>query len=375
MFFRLNADGSQQTISLEGTFGGPFGSACWLIGGGPSLQESDWQGISASPIPKLGINLAGSGFFRPTFWTGYDPSARFHRSVYLDPGIMKFVHRRRGMDLVPETSFKVCDCPNTYFFEGDRSRGFADFVSQRHQSLVDWADTMVQGIDLLFHLGFRRIYLAGCEMRVTPTELQREAAARKGVLWSDHTRLSEFLTACEKQGLTAAMLDEIEEVSPYHFDERKSIRGAANTDSHYFRVAQYLRLSRRGMALAGLQLVSVTPHSRLNDYFPVMDTADALEEILQQVGDPQGETTRGRYRLAGPRVPQERGPMRDFRPLNWNENGVTRPEPNQLQGNLPQKDDDLIVEAEGLERAMPGPVLQRELSRRLDRPAEIVEEG
>lgn len=365
MFFRLNTDGTRQDLALEGMFCGAGGSACWLVGGGPALKECDWRAIAASPIPKMGINLAGSGLFRPNFWTAYDPSARFHRSVYLDPGIMKFVHRRRGMDLVPETTFKVCDCPNIVFFEGDRQRGFADFVSLQHRGVVDWADTMVQGIDLLFHLGFRRVYLAGCEMRVSPSERQRELARERGVEWTERSRLADFLTECEKKGLSGRALDDAGEVSPYHFEERKTIRGAANTDSHYFRVAQYLRLSRRGMALAGLELISVTPRSRLNDYFRVMDVATAVEEIHRRVGNPEEEETLGRYRQKGARTAVEWGPMRDFRPLNWPEGSRgsrERASPEKLEG------EDLIVEAEGFVKEEMRGELERMIEGRGDVP-------
>ena len=182
MFYRLQTDGVQVGAALEDVYSGPVDSACWLIGGGPSLAELPHGDIADSPIPKMVVNLAGSHLLRPTFWTSYDPSARFHRSVYLDPGIVKFVHRRRSMDLVPETTYKVCECPNTYFFERDGQRGVHDFLAATHTGIIDWADSMVQAIDILYRLGFRVIYLAGCEMRVRLSAEQLERAARAGVV-------------------------------------------------------------------------------------------------------------------------------------------------------------------------------------------------
>ena len=346
LFRRVHADHTEAAVELEGQFAGPDFAACWLLGGGPSLGTMPMADIAASPIPKLAINLAGAGLIRPNFWTSYDPSARFHRSVYLDPGIMKFVHRRRAMDLVPETTYKVCECPNLYFFERDGDRGFADFVSLENKGIVDWADSMVQAIDILFRLGFRRIYLAGCEMRVTPTEQQIALAASKGVTHEPNGLMSDFLKACQRAGLSEAELDAEESVPLYHFDERKKIRAAANCDTHYFRIVQYLRLSRRAMSLAGLQLISVTPNSRLNDHFRYQEVAEVLDNIYQQVGNPRCEPTRGLYHAIGPRQPEGLGPMRDYRPHHWPANGqrpgaleavgvpaLPRPEPHK---NLPQ---------------------------------------
>ncbi|MCA9098487.1 MAG: hypothetical protein KDA36_08880 [Planctomycetaceae bacterium] len=337
MFYRLSTDGTRVDAALEGTFGGPGRTSCWLIGGGVTLNAGVAAQIVGTPVPRMCINLAGTGLFRPNLWTSYDPSARFHRSVYLDPGIMKFVHRRRAMDLVPETTFKVCDCPQVYFFDRDGERGFANFLSADQRGIVDWADSMVQGIDLLFHLGIRRIFLAGCEMRVRPTEMQIAIAREKGIEYAENELLSEFLKRCRKAGVTEESLDATGETDVYHFAERKPIRAAANTDFHYFRVSQYLRLSRRAMALAGVDLISVTPGSRLNDYFPFQTVESVCAEMLLEVGDPAHEDVEGRYRLTGPRVMDGLGPMRDFKPHRWGEE-KTKPVPAKREMIVERKE-------------------------------------
>jgi hypothetical protein len=265
----------------------------------------------------MAINLAGTRLLRPTFWTSYDPSARFHRSVYLDPSILKFVHRRRSMDLIPETTFKVCEAPATFFFDRDPQRGFADFLSPTHTTLVDWADSFVQAIDLLYHLGFRTLYLAGCELRIHPSPAQLTRAQSAGVEHNPRGRLDEWLNTCRIAGLTDSDLDLLDPAPQYHFDEFKPIAAAANTDLHYFRITQYLRLSRRAISLAGLQLISVTPDSRLNDFFPYTPIESILSQLKESIGDPSTEPTRGLYRQTTPRQSPHIGPMRDYRPHNW----------------------------------------------------------
>lgn len=317
VFHRLHPDGTSTPAPLHNAFAGPTPTACWLIGGGPSLASLPTDAIARSPLPKMSINLAGTRLLRPTFWTSYDPSARFHRSVYLDPSILKFVHRRRSMDLIPETTFKVCEAPATFFFDRDPQRGFADFLSSSHTTIVDWADSFVQAIDLLYHLGFRTLYLAGCELRIHPSPAQLASARLKGVEHNPHGRLDEWLNACRKAGLTDSDLDLLDPAPQYHFDESKPIAAAASTDLHYFRIAQYLRLSRRALTLAGLQLISVTPDSRLNDYFPFAPVESVLAQITETIGNPATEPTRGLYRQTTPRPAPHLGPMRDYRPHNW----------------------------------------------------------
>lgn len=388
MFYRLSTDGVRTEGALEGSWGGPTRTAAWLIGGGRSLTEEDARRIVETPAPRMGINLAGSGWFRPTLWTAYDPSARFHRSVYLDPGIVKFVHRRRGMDLVPETTYKVCDCPQTYFFDREGERGFGDFLVPGQRGIVDWADSMVQGIDILYRLGIRRIYLAGCEMRVRPSEKQMRTALGRGIEYREGELLLDFVKRCERGGVSAEELDEAGETEVYHFDERKPIRSAANTDFHYFRVAQYLRLSRRNLSLAGVELISTSRGSRLNDYFPYRPITEACREILMEVGDPAEERTAGRYRLTGPRVERELGAMRDFRPHRWEEKGTRKlPAKRSPAGKNVEAEGgtDLLIEQEGLVRGrgnervggerVDGEHLEREVGRMLREERGVEEEG
>lgn len=317
LFYRLDTEQRVIPGGLEDAYGGPQRSACWLIGGGPSLNDLPCAEIAASPLPKLTVNLAGSGKLRPSFWTSYDPTVRFHRSIYLDPGVMKFVHRRRAMDLVPETAFKVCECPNTWFFDRDAGRGFSNFLAPLAPGLIDWADSLVQAIDLLYRLGFRSLYLAGCELRIDPSAAQRERARAAGMPDECWHTLADFVRKGTEFGITQAELEELAPPPAYHFAEEKSLTATIQTDAHYFRIAQCLRLSRRCLTQHGLELISVTPGSRLNDYFPYRPIEDVLQQIRATVGDPTAETTHGLYTQQTPRWKQALQPMRDVKPPNW----------------------------------------------------------
>jgi hypothetical protein len=360
MFFRLHTDGRVQVVDLAETFSGPTRTACWVIGGGPSLADLPTDAIAASPAPKFAVNLAGHGLLRPTFWTSYDPTARFQRSLYLDASILKFVHRCRAMDLVPGTTFKVCETPATYFFERDPDRGYHDFLApgraatpsvelpHSHQTrlsseetrctITDWQDSLVQAIDLAYRLGFRTLLLAGCDMFVPPSPEQIALAQTVGVTYRPREPLRDFCDRCRQAGLSADELERLPTGRQYHFEEHKPLAAAIQTDLHYFRVAQYLRLARRSMALAGLELISVTPLSRLNDYFPYRPVANVLAEIAATVGDPRTETTRGRYTGAPATPPAHLAPMRDFPPHHWSRRSKPVAPPQEAPP-VPPRDD------------------------------------
>ncbi len=322
MFHRRFTDGTRLDVPLEDAFAGPFRTPCWIIGGGPSLTHLDCQVIQQSPAVKFAVNLAGTGLLRPNLWTSYDPSARFHRSTFLDASILKFVHPRRAMDLVPETTHKVCDCPNLFFFDADARRGFANFLATEHKSVIDWNDSLMQAIDIAYRLGFRTFYLVGCDMQVRPSHAMLDAGRSAGVEFTPGETLQSYCDRCREAG---ASFDESGDVDQYHFDEQKPLPAAIQTDAHYFRVVQYLRLARRAISLAGVELISVTPQSRLNDHFRYQSVAEADASICRDVGDPDGEQTRGRYSTTTTRSPDNVRPMRDVRPHHWPHTDKERP--------------------------------------------------
>ncbi len=328
LFYRMNTDLERQPVAVDGLYAGPQASTCWLIGGGPSLATLDVAAIAASPAPKMAVNLGGARLLRPNFWTAYDPTVRFHRSIYLDPGILKFVHRRRAMDLVPETTFKVCESPGVLHFDRDSGRPFARMLDPQAKGILDWADSLVQAIDILYRLGFRRVLLAGCELRVQPSAAQLELAQTRGVELNPRETLAEFVQRCRTKGLSLQGLAQIEGPTQYHFDEAKPFAAAIQTDQHYFRIVQALRLSRACLVQHGMELISVTPESRLNDYFLYRTVTEACASITQAVGTAASEPTRGLYTQQAQRWSATLGPMRDVKPPLWTPDSIPPVKPS-----------------------------------------------
>ena len=313
MFYRLATDRTRTPVHLEDLYAGPRATTCWIVGGGPSLASLPLAEIDASPAPKMAVNLAGVKRLRPDFWTAYDPSPRFHRSIYHDARILKLLPRFRATDLVPDTTDKVCDCAGAVFFDL-QGRDYHDAVAAGQSGVLDWADSLTMAIDLAYRLGFRRLLMAGCEMRVRPSDAQRSLARRAGVTADDGETLETFVKRCGEAGVSKEQLDAAGPADVYHFDEVKPLSASVATDRHYFRIAQALRQSRRTLAAAGLEIVSVTPGSRLNDYFAYVPAAEAAKRLHEEWGDVRGERERGRYHADGPRLPGGVGPMQDVPP-------------------------------------------------------------
>lgn len=312
MFYRSTTDQQWSPLDLKNLYAGPQGSACWLLGGGPSLTTLPLEKIRSSLAPIMAINLAGHGHIIPDFWTAYDPTTRFLPANYRTPRTLKFIHKRRAMDLLPGDTFKLCECPGVVFFEHEK-RNFSQSFSPVAARILDWNDSFIQALDLLLHLGFRTIYLAGCDLYIAPsTELQQQAQ-QQGLNYQPGQSLRLFLEACRSQNIAPGLTETAITGPQYHFDEAKPLAATLRTDDHYQRTVQLLRLSRQALTQTGLKLISVTPHSRLNDFFPCQTIAHAFEDLAHIQGPPAHQKTRGLYTGQPIMAPQLTCPMRDLK--------------------------------------------------------------
>ena len=353
-FYRLSTDHHRVDGNFDNAFGGTHASSCWVIGGGPSLAEAPIEALRESPLPKMCINLAGTYLVRPTFWTSYDATGKFHRSIYLDPSVMKFVHRSRSMDLVPDCTAKVCDSPNLWFFDKAKKRTYDNFFSPGSYDIIDWSNSFTQAIDILYKLGFRRLYFVGCELRIVPDEELLQFAKLHGLAEPVRNSLSEFVEDCKHHNIPLDKLDETCRMHPYHFDEVKSFKASLMTDQHYFRMVQNLRLARRSISLAGMQLISVTPHSRMNDYFPYCPMEDVLENVRNEIGNPLSEPVRGLYQQTGARSCVEWEPMKDFPHPYRSASKKPRQQGKAKEPTVPpEKNGELLIEEERCEAGDP----------------------
>jgi glycosyltransferase involved in cell wall biosynthesis len=95
--------------------------------------------------------------------------------------------------------------------------------------------------------------------------------------------LGDFVKRCELVGMPRDQIEELATSSQYHFAEEKSLTATIQTDFHYFRVAQSLRLARRSLALSGLKIFSALEALAAGAPLIVADTG-GLAELIDGTG-------------------------------------------------------------------------------------------
>ncbi len=165
--------------------------------------------------------------------------------------------------------------------------------------------------------------------------------------WIEGEPLAEFTRRSREAGLSGEEQRRIGLGAQYHFDEEKSFEAAIQTDGHYFRVVQSLRLCRSTFAAAGLRLISVTPRSRLNAFFSYQPVEAALDQFRLTIGDPDREPTRGLYTQTAAR-PTPTAVLKDVLPPRRKSSARKPPCPCQKVKPSPPLtgDPELIVEGE-----------------------------
>ncbi|MEX2581625.1 MAG: hypothetical protein WD342_21385 [Verrucomicrobiales bacterium] len=179
MFFRDNA----MNVDLAGLYAGGGGTV-FLVLNGPSFTEADREALRATPgATTFGVNN-GAQAFRPNLWTCVDAPSRFMRSIWEDAGIQKFVpmeHFRkpiRDRDAETEggpvayTREQVRDFPNVLGYRRNHEFRAEQWLWEdtvnwgNHKNRGGGRSVMLAALRLSWLLGFRRVYLLGCDFRM-----------------------------------------------------------------------------------------------------------------------------------------------------------------------------------------------------------------
>jgi len=148
------------------------GTVAFLICGGPSFKK----------VPKtklndcwtMGINNSPASY-RPNSWVSVDDPSRFVKSIWLDPQIMKFVpYGMPDKDLWDEEAWQPLgltpgDCPNMYYFKRNNKFHAPRWMTEttfnwgNHKKNGGCRSVMLPAIRILYVLGFRTVYLLGCD--------------------------------------------------------------------------------------------------------------------------------------------------------------------------------------------------------------------
>lgn len=157
----------------------------FLIGRGWSATAERRERIAASGIPVMAINDYPKGGPKPRYWCSGDPAGYYGNRIWDDIAVMKFApisqikaHRPRE-DAYEPMKFSV-DAPNVHFFH--HVNNLLEMESWLHTPYVAWGtslfgpktpnqfndsgaarSSMLIGLRILWHLGYREVYLLGCD--------------------------------------------------------------------------------------------------------------------------------------------------------------------------------------------------------------------
>ena len=162
------------------------GRSAFLMLSGPSLNQLDLTQLSRRGIVSMAVNNAWT-LHRPTLWTCVDDPGRFIDTGWKDPGILKIVpvsHFDKRLRVQnPDGSFrasafKVRQMPGVLFYRRSDHFDHSRFLKS---DTINWGQdgehtdslgikgkrsVMLAALHLLHYLGFRTVYLLGCDFKM-----------------------------------------------------------------------------------------------------------------------------------------------------------------------------------------------------------------
>jgi hypothetical protein len=157
----------------------------FLVGRGWSANEDKRWKLDSFKVPWMAINDFPKDGPKPRYFVTGDPSNYFGERVWTDASIMKFTGMIWRNSIRPREDAYApkhtpMDAPNTFFF--NHCNNEVDYGSWLHVPWVTWGNTlwgkdtpdqfykkgaarssMLIGLRLLWHLGYREVYLLGCD--------------------------------------------------------------------------------------------------------------------------------------------------------------------------------------------------------------------
>ncbi len=163
------------------------GRSAFLVCGGPSLIDNDLTLLDQRGLLTCAVNNAAT-VYRSHLWVSVDNPGNFCDAIWRDPAIWKFVPQDhmdkrftiRGSQgqLVPSEE-KVGELPSVFGFRRNEQ-----FVAQQwlYEDTFNWGNSskrvdaygnkgsrsvMYVALKLMFYLGVRRLFLLGCDFRMS----------------------------------------------------------------------------------------------------------------------------------------------------------------------------------------------------------------
>lgn len=241
-----------EPTSLENMY---LNGSVFLVLSGPSLNTLDLTQLQQRGICTMAVNNAGC-VVRPNIWTYGDSTCKFHEALFRDPAVLKILPKPRMGDKIRsqqggmfhQTDDQVVSLPGVVCIE--RNSDF-DPTTWLHSETINWGcgkecsektgyprvlSTFIQAMRLCYYLGFRKVFLLGCDFNMKPGNV-------------------------------------------YAFPQFKA-QGACNSNNSSYAALTWIFLQLRPyFKEAGFEVFNCNPESYL-DVFPILSYDDALKMAL-----------------------------------------------------------------------------------------------
>ena len=217
---------------------GLYCGAAFLLCPGPSLASTPLDLLRRPGLATMTLNRAAY-LFRGTFHIAADNPTHSPDSVWRDPNVMKFLPWGR----------KVDRHPNVLFYRVNKRGEYADLLAGEKLPMGfgerGGRATLPMAIGILYRLGFRKVYLLGCDFRM-----------------SEH--------------------------GPYCVPKTRTHEQAAGSNRLFDTMNRWFRDLSPLFRDAGLTVLNATPGSRLTA-FPRRELADCVTRVLDGFPTPETE--------------------------------------------------------------------------------------
>ncbi len=229
MFFRYDK-GCRIPVDLDDSFSG----SCFIAGGAPSLLKENLKLLDQSGVMVISMNNTASQV--PTdIWVGLDKPVCYSPRILLDPKIMKFTMISRKDLLVGDK--KIKELSNMYFFGAHEKFKIHNFL-EPNRDFWWMKNVFPVALQLAYRLGFRRVYLIGCEFK-------------------------------------------IKKESQYSYDTNLNDHQINYNQRTYNQTVNNMKLAISHFIEKSFEIISCTPDSALNDFYPTMLFEDAVKDMLE----------------------------------------------------------------------------------------------
>lgn len=234
----------QHPVNLQGIY---KGASCFYIGAGPSLNQIEnptlVQLSQTRGITTFAVNNIAARNVRPNIWCCIDSPKSFHRNIWDDPSILKFT-KTENWDHGYNGGM-VNNAPNLFWFRINGDFNTETFFKESTISCGRYShhtdnlgisggrSVMLVAIRLMHYLGFKRVYLLGCDFNMQPEQ-------------------------------------------PYAFEQTKWPGGVKTNNQMYSITEARLKSLIPQMDRDGFQVYNCTPNSKLS-IFPEMKLEQAVK--------------------------------------------------------------------------------------------------